>query len=87
VPARPANSEPGRHLYFKTSDDFRNTAGALGKGIDTRGVGGFVVAPPPFDRYTKTTYGWADKNAELAALPDQWGLDLESVASQTGDQQ
>jgi hypothetical protein len=42
----------GHHLYYRSSD-FRNTqgdkpdgsAGPMGRGIDTRGVGGFVVAP------------------------------------------
>jgi hypothetical protein len=36
----------GRHVYF-TADadaDYRNTAGKLGPGIDTRGRGGYVVA-------------------------------------------
>jgi hypothetical protein len=36
----------GLHLYFRTreGDDYRNTSGRLGAGVDTRGVGGFVVA-------------------------------------------
>ncbi len=33
----------GYHLYFK--GEGRNSAGALGNGIDTRGAGGLVVAP------------------------------------------
>ncbi|MFK0214943.1 bifunctional DNA primase/polymerase [Streptomyces sp. NPDC090298] len=37
----------GMHLYFTQPDDVRlgNTAGRLGKHIDTRGWGGYVVAP------------------------------------------
>ncbi|GGR86863.1 hypothetical protein Snoj_66480 [Streptomyces nojiriensis] len=37
----------GRHLYFTQPDGARlgNTAGRLGKHIDTRGWGGYVVAP------------------------------------------
>ncbi|KAA6220282.1 DNA primase [Streptomyces filamentosus] len=37
----------GMHLYFTQSDGARlgNTAGRLGKHIDTRGWGGYVVAP------------------------------------------
>jgi hypothetical protein len=35
----------GAHLYFKADDEFRNSAGKLGKGIDVRGAGGYVVAP------------------------------------------
>lgn len=37
----------GRHLYFAyDADDVRNSAGMLGLGLDIRGEGGFVVAPP-----------------------------------------
>ena len=37
----------GRHLYFTTSVEIRNDAGKrLGEGLDIRGVGGYVVAPP-----------------------------------------
>lgn len=38
----------GRHLYFAARDDLvvKNTAGKLGPGLDTRGEGGYVIAPP-----------------------------------------
>lgn len=37
----------GRHLYFKYSNKIsNNSAGKLGKGIDIRSCGGYVVAPP-----------------------------------------
>ena len=37
----------GRHLYFKTNVDIRNDAGKrLGQGLDIRGNGGYVCAPP-----------------------------------------
>ncbi len=38
----------GRHLYYQQPDGkpLGNTAGRLGPGIDTRGAGGYVVAPP-----------------------------------------
>lgn len=34
----------GKHLYYK-SDELPNTVNGLAKGIDTRGLGGYVVAP------------------------------------------
>src|SRR5262252_6165356 len=36
----------GSHLFFDAPSDLHNTAGRLGVGIDTRGVGGYVVVPP-----------------------------------------
>jgi hypothetical protein len=36
----------GLHLYFAAPDQLLgNTAGKLGRGIDTRGIGGYVVGP------------------------------------------
>ncbi|GGO72411.1 bifunctional DNA primase/polymerase [Nocardioides deserti] len=66
----------GRHLYFKTSEDLPTSAGSLGEGVDTRGVGGYVVAPPSLNQYTGVKYRWADKNAGLAPLPDPWASAL-----------
>jgi hypothetical protein len=58
----------GRHLYFTAPDDtaLGNTAGKLGSCIDTRGVGGYVVAAGsvrPEGYYTVT------KRACVAPLP------------------
>ena len=36
----------GRHIIFQYEDGFRTTAGKLGRGIDTRGDGGYIVASP-----------------------------------------
>jgi hypothetical protein len=38
----------GRHYYYKNPKeiDIRNSAGKLGAGLDVRGNGGYVVAPP-----------------------------------------
>jgi hypothetical protein len=42
-----ATPRDGRHLYFVAPEDvpLGNTAGRLAPGIDTRGVGGYVVGP------------------------------------------
>ncbi len=36
----------GRHLYYRCTDPLPNTASRIAPGIDTRGNGGYVVAPP-----------------------------------------
>lgn len=36
----------GRHIIFQYEEGFRTTAGKLGRGIDTRGDGGYIVAAP-----------------------------------------
>jgi len=50
---------PGLHLYYLNDDQqVRNTEGKLGPHIDTRGVGGYVIAPP--SRHANGgTYSWA----------------------------
>jgi hypothetical protein len=37
----------GRHIYFRhPGGEVRNSAGKVGPGLDIRGDGGYVVAPP-----------------------------------------
>lgn len=64
----------GRHLYYRQPEgrNLGNTAGRLGPGIDTRGVGGYVVAPP-----TPTGTGdyWLVDDPAPAELPG-WFLEL-----------
>lgn len=42
--ARTANR--GWHYYFQCSTPVRNSAGKIAEGVDVRGEGGYVVAPP-----------------------------------------
>ena len=48
----------GRHLYFKVPDTpVRNSAGRIAPGIDVRGDGGYVLAPPSITRAAARTRG------------------------------
>ena len=71
-PATPVVRTPrgGLHFYFKCPDDgFPCTQSAIYKGVDTRGDGGYVVAPPS-TRAGGRCYEWADcEEEELAGLP------------------
>jgi hypothetical protein len=62
----------GHHLYFRLPDFagapvMKNTASALAAGIDTRGEGGYVVAPPSIHP-NGNPYGWGAPD-EFAAAP------------------
>ena len=46
----------GRHFYF-AAHGIRNSAGVLGKGLDIRGDGGYVVCPPSVHE-NGTHYQW-----------------------------
>ena len=57
----------GVHLYYSVEREVRNSAGQLGQGLDVRGDGGIVVAPPSviyengLDAYHgKATYAWVN---------------------------
>jgi len=57
----------GYHLYFKRDITLGNTANKLGKCIDTRGDGGYVVAPGS-NHKSGGTYEWINE-LEPAQLP------------------
>jgi hypothetical protein len=61
----------GRHLYFAHPGGLvRNDTGRrLGPGLDIRGDGGYVIAPP--SRHTSGAhYHWDSSTSELPVLPD-----------------
>ena len=66
--------EGGGHLYFRAPEGERigNAAGArgrgLGEGLDVRGIGGYVVAPPSLHASGKR-YAWAGDLENVAELP------------------
>lgn len=73
----------GRHLYFAYPPDqlVRNSAGVLGPGLDIRGDGGFVVAPPSMHQ-SGNRYQWVmNGKHDLASLPE-WLLKV--ICDQSG---
>lgn len=68
VETREAQTATGRHLYFRSSLTVGNTAKRLGAGIDTRGKGGYVVAPPSYHP-SGVRYFWATNHA-IEQIPD-----------------
>jgi putative DNA primase/helicase len=51
----------GLHFYFQMPNvDVRNSAGAIGPGIDVRGNGGYVVAPPSL-HVSGERYAWSER--------------------------
>ena len=60
----------GRHVYFKmTAADVRNSASKVAPGIDIRGTGGYVLAPPSMHP-TGRRYCWSvDCGPDIAAAP------------------
>jgi P4 family phage/plasmid primase-like protien len=66
----------GLHEYFiwPFGSEVKNSAGKLIKGVDVRGKGGFVVAPPSLHA-NGNRYEWIDPEAEIQKAPD-WLLAL-----------
>jgi len=69
----------GVHLYFSAASSVPSSVGRLGPGVDVRGRGGYVVAPPS-SHASGRAYQWEassdpDDGAEVAALPP-WLLSL-----------
>jgi hypothetical protein len=74
--ARAATGGGGMHLYFRCPSpqelmsaglyarEVRNSQGLLGDGLDVRGEGGYVVAPPSS---TTRAYRWIDRSAPAGA--------------------
>lgn len=67
----------GVHLVYGYPEgiDLGNTAGRLGEGVDTRGRGGYIIAPPsvhPSGRH----YAWFGRGKTPVAPAPAWLVDL-----------
>jgi hypothetical protein len=58
----------GRHLLFKYVGPIQTTVGRIAPGIDTRGDGGYIVAPPSIHPNGRA-YAWRSYD-QLAIAPD-----------------
>jgi hypothetical protein len=58
----------GLHLYFRCAEQVPMSAGKLGEGLDIRGEGGYVVAPPSIHVSGKY-YRTVNKHREMKPLP------------------
>jgi putative DNA primase/helicase len=72
----------GRHFFFAhPGEELRNSAGKLGPGLDIRGDGGYVVAPP--SRHASgRCYAWDNDTAPGEIVPaelPEWLLSLLRV--------
>jgi hypothetical protein len=64
----------GRHIYFRTPQfEVRNSSGRVAPGIDVRGVGGYVIAPPSVHPSGRQ-YHWSVDSAKRAAEAPDWLL-------------
>lgn len=61
----------GEHIFFRHPGiEIHNSAGKLGRGLDIRGDGGYVVAPPSIHP-NGNIYEWVVSDTQLADMP-QW---------------
>jgi hypothetical protein len=59
----------GRHVFFQhPGAQVANSVGRLGKGLDIRGDGGYIVVSPSVHQ-TGQRYSWRDENAPISPLP------------------
>lgn len=66
----------GQHHYFSYAHGVRNSASRLGSGLDVRGDGGYVIAPPS-NHLSGRLYKWMRPLSEELAGPPAWLIELE----------
>src|SRR5262245_1504652 len=73
-PSVEAITARGRHVYFKMPNtDVRNSTSRVAPGIDIRGIGGYVLAPPSIHPSGRR-YAWSVDTANTLADAPGWLL-------------
>ena len=73
----------GRHLYFQMPETpIANSAGKIAPGIDVRGNGGYVLAPPSIHPSGKL-YSWSVDSSNTFSAAPQWLLDKLTASAIT----
>ena len=73
----------GRHLYFQMPETpVVNSAGKIAPGIDVRGNGGYVLAPPSVHPSGKL-YSWSVDSSNSFSTAPQWLLDKLTASATT----
>lgn len=81
LPAGPVvrTGSGGLHFYFAHPGNMvRNSAGLIGPGLDVRGDGGYIIAPPSRHRSGRV-YTWQVPPGALPELPDWFAEALRPV--------
>src|SRR5262249_1864279 len=65
----------GRHLWFECTAPITCSAGRVGSGIDVRGDGGYIIAPPSIHP-SGAVYTWSDDSAHHPAIAPDWLVQL-----------
>lgn len=68
----------GEHRFFEDPGGIRSTD-KLGRGIDVKAGGGYVVVPP-----SHGSYRWQDELRQPAELPEAWVVHVRSLAGSSG---
>lgn len=72
----------GQHFWFKYVPGIKNSAGKIGPGIDVRGAGGYVIAPPS-RRADGIEYQFLADDKDGPADAPQWLRDRLTAKSET----
>jgi hypothetical protein len=76
-PTRTSRTAKGKHFYYASPKQFKNSVKTVLENVDVRSYGGYVVAPPSMHS-NGTRYEWEDENTPIAPLTEEMERLLES---------